>query len=127
MAVGELLCQIIPHTDRCILVEFSEKNEIIVLSEKSSIAENNLSAASGALSLNSDGSFSYTPGSGFSGSDSFAYHVEGSDGGGGTLLSNTVTVSLTVNAANSAPVADAVNPERSGLKKTCPLSLPTTN
>ena len=62
-------------------------------------------AASGALSLNSDGSFSYTPGSGFSGSDSFAYHVEGSDGGGGTLLSNTVTVSLTVNAANSAPVA----------------------
>ncbi len=33
-----------------ILVEFSEKNEIIVLSEKSSIAENNLSAASGALS-----------------------------------------------------------------------------
>jgi Big-like domain-containing protein/coenzyme PQQ synthesis protein D (PqqD) len=47
--------------------------------------------AHGALSLNSHGSFTYTPVSGFSGTDSFTYRA--SDG---TQTSNTATVTLTV-------------------------------
>ncbi|NOG48611.1 MAG: tandem-95 repeat protein [Chloroflexi bacterium] len=44
----------------------------------------------GALTLNSDGSFIYTPNAGFNGSDSFTYRA--SDG---TLLSNIATVTST--------------------------------
>ncbi len=54
----------------------------------------------GVLVLNTDGSFSYTPGENFNGSDSFTYTV--SDGNGGT---DTGTFSITVNAVNDAPVA----------------------
>jgi alpha-tubulin suppressor-like RCC1 family protein len=50
--------------------------------------------ANGALDLNSDGSFVYTPAAGFSGMDSFTYRA--SDG---TLESNTATVTITVNPA----------------------------
>ncbi len=58
---------------------------------------------SGALTLNGDGSFSYTPNADFNGSDSFVYQA--SDG---TLTSEPITVSLTVNPVNDAPsgVAD---------------------
>jgi hypothetical protein len=45
----------------------------------------------GSLTLNSDGSFSYTPEPGFTGPDSFQYHA--SDG---SAASNTVTVSFLV-------------------------------
>ena len=45
----------------------------------------------GALDFNSDGSFSYTPSSGFSGSDSFTY--EASDG---SLTSTTATATITI-------------------------------
>ena len=48
--------------------------------------------------LNPDGSFSYTPSADFIGSDSFTYRA--SDG---TLTSQTVTVTLTVNLVNHAP------------------------
>jgi CSLREA domain-containing protein len=48
-------------------------------------------AANGALTLNADGSFTYTPAAGFSGSDSFTYSA--SDGGGG---SDTATVRISV-------------------------------
>ena len=48
--------------------------------------------ANGALNLNSDGSFVYTPAAGFSGMDSFTYRA--SDG---TLESNIATVSIAVN------------------------------
>lgn len=55
--------------------------------------------AHGTLTLNADGSFTYTPGNGFSGSDSFTYKAND-----GTSDSNVATVTLTV-SPNSAPVA----------------------
>jgi len=45
----------------------------------------------GTLTLNADGSFTYTPAAHFAGSDSFTYHAFD-----GTDYSNTVTVSITV-------------------------------
>jgi VCBS repeat-containing protein len=54
--------------------------------------------ASGTLTLNTDGSFSYVPNAGFSGADSFVYQA--SDGS----LQTPATVSLTVNPVAQAPV-----------------------
>ncbi len=54
----------------------------------------------GSLSLNADGSFTYTPTVNYSGTDSFTY--EATDG---HLLTNTATVVLTVNAIPIAPTA----------------------
>ncbi len=56
----------------------------------------------GALSLNADGSFTYTPAANFNGPDSFTYKM--SDG---TSESAPAAVSLVVNAVNDAPVAVA--------------------
>ena len=56
--------------------------------------------SNGALSLNADGSFSYTPNADFNGTDSFTYLAND-----GALDSNTATVNITVNAVNDAPVA----------------------
>jgi VCBS repeat-containing protein len=54
----------------------------------------------GSLTLNADGSFTYTPALHYYGPDSFTYRdVQGS------LTSNTVQVSLSVNFVNHAPVA----------------------
>jgi VCBS repeat-containing protein len=57
--------------------------------------------ANGTLTLNSDGSFTYRPAPGFSGTDAFTYHA--SDGSG---VSAPVTVTITVNPVNDAPVAN---------------------
>ena len=46
----------------------------------------------GSLTLNADGSFSYTPVSGYTGSDSFSYHAND-----GSLSSSSVSVTITVN------------------------------
>lgn len=54
----------------------------------------------GTLTLNADGSFSYTPAAGYSGSDSFTYRA--SDG---TNSSTAATVTITVSAVNKAPTA----------------------
>src|SRR5439155_1722131 len=59
------------------------------------------SVASGSLSLNANGSFSYVPNHDFCGSDSFSYKA--SDG---TASSDPVVVSLTVNCVNDTPVAN---------------------
>ena len=56
----------------------------------------------GTLSLNANGSLSYVPAANFNGSDAFTYKAND-----GALDSNTVTVSLTVNPVNDAPVAVA--------------------
>lgn len=57
--------------------------------------------SSGTLTLNPDGSFSYTPLAGFVGTDSFTYFADdGSDTG-------FATVTLVVNAVNEAPVGTA--------------------
>ena len=77
-----------------------------VLGNDSDIENDTLSAvlatapANGSLSLNTDGSFTYTPSANFAGADSFTYQA--SDG---IALSSAVTVSLTVGGVNDAPIA----------------------
>jgi VCBS repeat-containing protein len=56
----------------------------------------------GTLSLNVNGSFTYTPSKDFSGTDSFTYKVND-----GVLDSTVATVTITVNATNRAPEAVA--------------------
>jgi VCBS repeat-containing protein len=61
----------------------------------------------GTLTLNANGSFSYTPTAGYNGPDSFTYHAND-----GTADGNTATVNLTVNPpGNTPPVSndDAYN------------------
>ena len=55
--------------------------------------------ANGALAFRSDGSFTYTPRTNFNGTDLFMYKVTD-----GSLGSNIVTVTLTVNPVNDAPI-----------------------
>src|SRR5207249_11812947 len=50
------------------------------------------------FTLNGDGSFSYTPAANYNGTDSFTYQAKDA-----SLLSNTVTVTLTINPVNDAP------------------------
>src|ERR671922_34726 len=57
--------------------------------------------AHGTLTLNADGSFSYTPAANYNGPDSFTYQAKDASG----ALSNVATVNLTVTAVNDAPVA----------------------
>jgi PKD repeat protein len=61
--------------------------------------------ANGTAAINPDGTVTYAPDANFSGTDSFAYTA--SDGSGGT---DTATVTITVNAVNDPPVADANGP-----------------
>jgi VCBS repeat-containing protein len=56
--------------------------------------------SNGALTLNADGSFDYTPNADFNGVDSFTYHAND-----GTDDSNIATVTITVNSINDLPVA----------------------
>jgi VCBS repeat-containing protein len=62
-------------------------------------------ATNGALTLNSDGSFSYQPTANFSGTDSFSYQVI--DNGSPAMTSGVATVTLTVTPVNDAPAAVA--------------------
>src|SRR5207249_1706644 len=55
----------------------------------------------GTLTLNTDGSFTYTPAADSYGPDGFAYRAKDPTG----APSNLATVSLTVNPVNDAPVA----------------------
>ncbi|MDB6056434.1 MAG: repeat-containing protein, partial [Verrucomicrobiales bacterium] len=54
----------------------------------------------GTVTLNADGSFSYTPAANYNGSDSFTYQAKDS-----ALNSATATVNITITAVNDAPVA----------------------
>jgi VCBS repeat-containing protein len=56
--------------------------------------------AHGTLSLNLNGSFTYTPAASYSGPDSFTYRAYD-----GTAYSNTAAVSIAVTAVNHVPVA----------------------
>jgi hypothetical protein len=51
------------------------------------------------LTLNADGSFSYTPGTNFNGTDSFTYRAND-----GTMSSGLATVTITVTPVNDAPL-----------------------
>ena len=57
----------------------------------------------GTLTLNSDGSFTYTPASNFNGTDSFIYRAYDR-----TLFSDPATVYITVNPVDDPPVLDAI-------------------
>ena len=59
-------------------------------------------APHGSVSLNDDGSFTYTPHANFSGTDGFTYRV--SDG----LLTDTGLVTITIDPVNDAPVLAAI-------------------
>ena len=59
----------------------------------------------GTLTLNQDGSFTYTPDPDFNGGDSFTYQA--SDG---QLASEPVPVSLTIEAVNDAPLCSLATP-----------------
>src|SRR4029450_6757832 len=77
-----------------------------VLSNDTDVDANSLTAiqvsgpAHGSLTLNVNGSLTYTPAANYNGPDSFTYKAND-----GTVDSNVATVSLTVNAVNDAPVA----------------------
>lgn len=58
------------------------------------------SVLNGALNLNTNGSFSYTPNPGYNGQDSFTYRATA-----GSASSDTATAMLTVIAVDDAPVA----------------------
>ena len=58
------------------------------------------SPSNGTVTLNGNGSFIYTPTTGFTGTDTYTYRVHD-----GALLSNVATVTITVNAVNAVPVA----------------------
>jgi ELWxxDGT repeat protein len=68
----------------------------------------------GTLTAFPDGSFTYTPGPGFTGTDSFSYQI--SDGFGGT---DTATVAITVGGSNLPPVAgnDAYTLAEDGMRE----------
>lgn len=55
--------------------------------------------AHGTLTLNANGTFSYTPSANFHGTDSFTYRAHD-----GSAYSNVATVTLTITAVNDAPV-----------------------
>lgn len=57
-------------------------------------------ASSGLLTLNSDGSFDYSPNPNFSGTDTFTYQAND-----GTGNSNVATITLSIQPVNDAPVA----------------------
>jgi large repetitive protein len=62
------------------------------------------SAANGSVTINADGTISYTPNANFNGNDTITYTI--SDGNGGT---STAAVTVTVNAGNDAPIARSDN------------------
>ncbi|RYD19459.1 MAG: DUF642 domain-containing protein [Verrucomicrobiaceae bacterium] len=61
----------------------------------------NASPSHGSVTLNTNGSFTYTPVAGYTGTDSFTYHARDA-----ALDSNIVTVTLTVNAPGSTTLAN---------------------
>ena len=73
-----------------------------------------------SFTLNANGSFAYTPADDFNGADSFTY--EANDG---TADSNTVTVTLTVNAVPDAPVGRSRAPAQLPSPKAAPRSRST--
>jgi large repetitive protein len=74
----------------------------------------------GSVTLNGNGSFTYTPNANFNGTDSFTYRANDSD-----LNSNAATISIAVSAVNDAPtvanaLADQSSPEDTAFSFTLP-------
>ncbi|MDZ7879306.1 MAG: Ig-like domain-containing protein [Saprospiraceae bacterium] len=73
------------------------------------------SPSNGTVALNASNQYVYTPNTGFSGTDQFTYRIVGSNG-----TSNTTTVTITVPAATSAPVA---NPDNTTTPQNTPVTI----
>ncbi|MFO0927186.1 MAG: tandem-95 repeat protein, partial [Gemmataceae bacterium] len=78
--------------------------------------------AHGALTLNADGSFTYTPSANYNGADSFSYKAND-----GQADSNTIVVNLTVDAVNDAPVLTGPGTVTTGEDTPLVLSAATGN
>ncbi|MEP3225399.1 MAG: Ig-like domain-containing protein [Parasphingorhabdus sp.] len=76
-------------------------------------------AANGLVTINPDGTVTYTPNTDFNGTDTITYTI--SDGNGGT---STAMVTVTVTPVNDAPVVDSPLPNVTGVDGTNP-SIPT--
>jgi len=63
-------------------------------------------ATKGTVSLNSDGSFTYIPNTGATGTDTFTYRLVDSLGAQGALMSSTITINPSGVPVNVAPVAN---------------------
>lgn len=61
----------------------------------------NTNPSNGSLTLNNDGSFTYTPDPNFNGSDTFNYTIQDVDGD-----QSSATVTITVNPINDVPIAN---------------------
>lgn len=75
-------------------------------------------AGHGAVTLNANGSFTYTPVANYNGGDSFTYKA--SDG---PLSSATTTVSITVNPVNDAPSFTAPGSQVMNLNSSLPVDM----
>ncbi|MCG3150118.1 MAG: hypothetical protein PCFJNLEI_03596 [Verrucomicrobiae bacterium] len=89
-----------------------DENQSLIVNATSGVLSNDTSAnpltaflvsgpQHGTLTLNPDGSFTYTPNPGFSGTDSFVYRATD-----GTLVSSAAIVTFTVNSVDQPPVAN---------------------
>ena len=66
-------------------------------------------ASSGSVTFNTDGSFTYTPSNGFSGSDSFTYRAYN-----GVVYSNTATVTITITVGPTVATVSPSSGPRTG-------------
>jgi VCBS repeat-containing protein len=76
---------------------FAQADNAVVLQLGSQVVDQ---PVHGAVTLNADGTFNYTPTLNYNGTDSFTYRLND-----GALQSNLATVSVTLTAVNDAPVA----------------------
>ncbi|MFM7470386.1 MAG: Ig-like domain-containing protein, partial [Nodosilinea sp.] len=75
---------------------------------------------SGTVALNPDGTVTYTPNTGFTGSDSFTYTVKDNAG----AISNPATVNITVNPVNPGNLPPVANPDTANTLEATPVIIP---
>jgi CshA-type fibril repeat protein len=77
-------------------------------------------AANGTVTINGDGTISYTPNANFNGTDTITYQISDAQGG-----NSQATVTVTVNAVNDAPVAVGTLPARANVDGASGVSVAT--
>lgn len=77
--------------------------------------------ANGRVTINPDGTFTYTPNRGFSGSDSFTYTITDADG---STSSATVTIEVVANDPPQLPPSNPIAPPEPGAPSTSTPSSP---